>query len=93
MQSYGLSHNLGVLIRPLKLRALCVGRDVGRRRIGGASSGCCGLFHFATRSFCQPQKRSVLPQLLLRFICLQTVLAGSKHAKQLQSPFLQFEPR
>lgn len=76
-----LCHKLEVLILPLKLLAVCVGRDVGRCRIGGASSGCCGLFHFATRSFFQPQKCLALLQQLLCFNCLMNVLASSKSAE------------
>lgn len=85
-----LCHKLDVLVLPLKLFAVGVGRDVGRCRIGGASSGCCGLFHFATWSFFQPQKCSALLQLLLCFNCLMNVLAGSESA-ELWSPSLQFE--
>lgn len=64
----------------------------GKVQDWGASSGCCGLFHFATWSFFQPQKHSVFLQLLLWFIGLVNVLAGSESAEQLWSPFLQFEP-
>lgn len=59
----------------------------GKVQDWGASSGCCGLFHFATWSFFQPQKHLVFLQLLLWFIGLVNVLASSESAEQLVEPF------